>query len=254
MKPQEFIDQVKGKWLIRRYANGVYTKILQDTKSPEAQCMTLTSQFVCDVFGYPSEKASPLAAPTAYEAFLKGHPDFIKIETTDVNQIRKYDLVFWSPKINWNPATQTGAGHVALALYVTKDGNFVSLDQNFPEGQRVQENEHSMHYVVGILRHKSLVEITKKRMKLFEKAGQIIYVLHEGEPTEFWLIFKDKDGVEKKREILKFAATVPVYAENEKYFEWKTDQQLKQLKDMPEGKPFDLAEYIKANPECMEKE
>ena len=109
------------------------------------QCMDLMHQYLLDVFWLPREV---LQAPTAYQAYEKGHSDFVHVSS---KELQSGDLVFWNKE--FIPST----GHVAVFIEHGKDG-FISFDQNWPVGSICHVQGHSWQGVAGGLRHKSLMD------------------------------------------------------------------------------------------------
>lgn len=116
------------------------------------QCMDLMHYYIVEVLGL---SGNILAAPTAYQAYVNGDPNFEKIanDFNDPNQVPSNgDIMFWQP----NVAGVTGsAGHVSIFV----DGqvgvnSFNSFDQNFPTGSLCHIQNHTYKGVAGWLRFK----------------------------------------------------------------------------------------------------
>jgi len=251
---QQFVDKATGKWIVRTTINGFYVPFFKDTKDGDAQCLTLSNQYVCETFGYPTFLPSPIAAATAYLSFVKGHPDFIKIESDDVTLFRRGDVIFWLPKIN---AESGGQGHTGIFDQLIGDGGFISFEQNNPVGSNCHMQRHSSNrYVAGVLRHKSLVEkpvdnvdnFNKASMQLFKQAQQLIYT-KANEVTEFWIIWLTEDNIEKKRKVTAHKNRCQdIFSGAGKYFRWSTPEQLEILSRLPQGEDFDIEELNQPMP------
>lgn len=120
------------------------------------QCVDEMNQYLKDVCGI----SSPIQAfpgQTAYEIYQKANNSlFDKIDNNpnDPNQIPSYgDIIFW--KANISGVTED-AGHVAVFLRGQAGVNkFTSLDQNYPTGSLVHEQEHTFQGVAGWLHLKT---------------------------------------------------------------------------------------------------
>lgn len=234
---QEFVEKYNGKYADK---DGKYGP----------QCSDLANLYVCEVFGYDVTKPSPIGAATAYISFENGHPDFVKIVSNNPLDYQEGDIAYYSPRINWDVETQSGAGHVGIVYKTPTSGEgFYIFEQNNPVGSKCRIAWSSTRYLVGVLRHKSLIKQEKKRMKLFDKAIQLISIdTQEGD--EFYVIWLDNDNIEHKRRVKSgIAATLALFADNGKYNKWETQEQRDTLSRIPEGEEFSLVTVLTNRPE-----
>jgi hypothetical protein len=234
---QEFVEKYNGKYADK---DGKYG----------AQCMDLANLYVCEVFGYDVTKPSPIGAPTAYQSFENGHDDFVKISSNNPLDYRVGDIVYYSPRINWEADTQSGAGHVGIVHVTYPSGEgFEIFEQNNPVGSKCRLAWSGTRHLVGVLRHKSLINQAKKRMKLFDKAIQLVSI-DTPEGDEFYVIWLDDASVEHKRRVKSgITATLALFADNGKYNKWETPEQRDSLSRMPEGAEFSLVTVLTNRPE-----
>lgn len=242
-----FVYASNGKWVVRTIVEGRYIVEYKETEDPNAQCLTLANQFVCEVFGYDSTQRSPIAAPTAYQSFLNGHPDFIKIEGNNPNDFIIGDIIYYSPAID----PKSGAGHVGIIIGV-ENGKITVLEQNNPVGECTRIAVTSMKYVVGVLRHKSLL---KKQRNMFYQEGknerqvieQVVYY-HYPDGYEYFVVWFDKDGNKKLRKVVSKQAALTLLL-----LEAGAEERLNDWTDynsgIPQGEDFDFANWITGNPE-----
>lgn len=217
------------------------------------QCMDLANMYVCEVFGCPVAQPSPIAASTAYQSFLNGHPDFVKIETSDVSQFIEGDIVYWDKRINGY------AGHVGVFMHTEANG-FVAFEQNYPEGNQIcHEQGHASNiYVCGVLRHKSLIAKKVKIPNMFSSEKntrkvieQVVYTKHP-DGIEYAVVYINEDGEKKLRRVVSKPASLALLIREAgiaKRIENWTDYDWSMNTELSEGKDFDFADWIADNPE-----
>lgn len=132
------------------------------------QCMDLMNLYVVEVLGLP---LNTLAAPTAYQAYLNGHPDFEKIANTPGNEPEQGDVMFWNTKVG-------ESGHVAIYDSDWGKYQFNSFDQNWPVGSLSHMQNHDYNGVAGWLRYK-YKPMTKEERKEIDAMKADIKELQE---------------------------------------------------------------------------
>lgn len=94
---------------------------------------------------------------------------------------------------------------------------------------------------------------TKRYMNITENAQMIWTKIND--VTEFWVIFKRQDGTEVKRPVKQhITLCAEVFANNDHYCRWSTQEQLNMLAGYPEGQEYDIVEQFKNHPELFEKQ
>lgn len=94
---------------------------------------------------------------------------------------------------------------------------------------------------------------TKRYMNITANAQMIWTKIND--VTEFWVIFKRQDGVEVKRPVKQHQTLcAEVFANNDHYCRWQTQDQLNLLAGYPEGQEYDIVEQFKNHPELFEKQ
>lgn len=241
MNLQAFIKKYDGKFVDKDGAAG-------------NQCMDLANIYVCEEFGYPVDKRSPIGAAYAYKSFQNGHEDFVRIEGKDLSQFQEGDVIYWDLSLG------NKAGHVAIFIK-QEEHSFASFDQNYPEGSPCHVQAHSTASVCGVLRHKSMVKPTepiepinpKEHMQLFKQAQQMIWTKIDG-VTEYWVIWLKDDGSETKRLVTTSKNRCQdIFSGAGKYCRWSTSEQFEILSRMPRGEDFDLNGMIDNHPELLEQ-
>lgn len=227
-----------------------------------AQCAAEANQFLEEVFGY--QGISPIAAPTAYMMWLNlTHPDFIKLETNDISQFIKGDLIIFGPTINPDPKMPYGgAGHIDTFLRAIGEG-FEAFDQNYPVGSpcHIQWHANNRH-IVGAIRQKTLLNKPKKHMKIFDKIEQVVYTREKnpdgthGKVLEYWVIWIKNDGSKTKRLVMDKPAlrSVLIMAcvdEGQCLYDW-TD--VSHIDTMERGSDFDFSDFMDNHIELFVKE
>lgn len=109
------------------------------------QCLDLMHGYITEVLGL---SGSVLAAPTAYQAYVNGDPNFTKIGNTLEAIPQAGDIMFWTPNVDGVGS----AGHVAVFIS-GNNTSFLSFDQNWPEGSVCHEQPHNYNAVAGWLRY-----------------------------------------------------------------------------------------------------
>jgi hypothetical protein len=108
------------------------------------QCIDLTNQYTVEVLGL-----TPIIGTNAKDVKDKFNPEEFEwiVNTTDAI-IKKGDIPVWNGRVGG------GAGHIAIALEDGNQTNFVSLDQNWSQKERVTIENHNYTNVSGWLRPK----------------------------------------------------------------------------------------------------
>lgn len=111
------------------------------------QCVDEINQYLVDVLGITNPIVI-LPGNTAFDIYQNYHgTQFTKIDNSPTNVPHEGDIIFFKPNI---PGQTGSAGHVAL--FISGDVNsFRSLDQNYPTGTLVHEQNHTYDAVAGWL-------------------------------------------------------------------------------------------------------
>lgn len=227
MTPQEFFTKYDGKGID---FDGAYGN----------QCMDLMNQFTVEVWG---DTSGQLRAPTAYQSWLKGGPDYDKIHYQPGRTPQEGDIIYWSDQY------VKGTGHVAIATSKANQSIFTSFDQNWPVGSKCHYQEHTYSGVVGWLRRKGQQQNNqpiKKRMKITDTYRAVYVRDNVEDQPEYWMIKQNTEGPketrhkinENKMECIPFFASIGAYSEMKR----------SELKGLTAGNDFNWEEFVKTKP------
>lgn len=153
------------------------------------QCMDLMNQYTVDVLGLP---LNTLAAPTAYQSYLYGDPDFERISNANGNAPEPGDIIYWDTRVG-------ESGHVAV--YVSGWGNkeFTSFDQNWPVGSISHLQNHDYYGVTGWLRYKNTPMTEEERKTLYGQIKELREAIQKLNDEVFGKLKKTKKNLKGVR-------------------------------------------------------